>query len=359
MNHSERFRAVFNRRKVDRMPVYYFGFWKETADRWLSEGLDDIRRIPGMDPDWEEGMWDCHDLALTKPFGDLPHKVLEDKGDVVVYQNSFGDIVQDSKRGSTIAHTIKHALEPTRESWNNFRRFLDAGDPRRHPAGWEARADSLAGQDRVTGFMGGSLYGWIRGWMGIENISYIMYDDPVLLEEMVSYLADYNMAVFAPVLKRIKFDFVYFFEDCCGKNGPFFSPDIYAKIFDRYYRRLINFYKENGVCLALVDSDGDSEKLIPGWLGSGFDIIFPIEVGTWKASPLALRKKYGSSLNMIGGVDKHVIPQGEAAIRAHLTSLKPAADEGGYIPLPDHRIPPSCSYVDFQTYLQVYREVFG
>jgi uroporphyrinogen decarboxylase len=207
--------------------------------------------------------------------------------------------------------------------------------------------------------MGGSLYGWIRGWMGVVNISYLMYDDPALFEEMVSYLADYYMELFAPVLKRVGFDFVYFFEDCCGKNGPLFSPEIYRRILDPYYRKLIRFYKENGVEFALVDSDGDSEKLIPSWLESGFDIMFPIEVGTWKASPSALRKKYGARLNMFGGVDKHVIPLGEAEIRRHLKSLKPAADEGGYIPIPDHRIPPSCSYGDFLTYVRVFNEVFN
>jgi hypothetical protein len=107
MNQSERFRAVYRREKADRMPVYYFGYWNETALRWKNEGLSDITRIPGMDPDWEDGMWDCHDLVLVKPLGDLPHKVLEDDGETVVYQNSFGDIVKDSKKGSTIAHTLK------------------------------------------------------------------------------------------------------------------------------------------------------------------------------------------------------------------------------------------------------------
>ena len=62
---------------------------------------------------------------------------------------------------------------------------------------------------------------------------------------------------------------------------------------------------------------------------------------------------------MMGGVDKHIIPQGEAAIRAHLQRLRPLVEEGGYIPMPDHRIPPSCSLEQFRTYVRVFREVFG
>ena len=128
---------------------------------------------------------------------------------------------------------------------------------------------------------------------------------------------------------------------------------------NKYYKKLLEFYKENGVAFSLIDSDGKVDRLIPSWLGSGFDIIFPVEVGTWGASPQGLREQFGSGLKMLGGVDKHIIPKGEAAIREHLLSLKPAVQQGGYLPIPDHRIPPECSYVDFQTYLRVYNEVFN
>jgi hypothetical protein len=62
---------------------------------------------------------------------------------------------------------------------------------------------------------------------------------------------------------------------------------------------------------------------------------------------------------MFGGVDKHMIPKGEEAVRVHLLDLKSVADEGGYIPIPDHRIPPSCSLQDFQNYIRIFREIFS
>jgi len=63
-------------------------------------------------------------------------------------------------------------------------------------------------------------------------------------------------------------------------------------------------------------------------------------------------------MRMIGGLDKHVIPHGEEAIRAELEPLKDLVAEGGYIPMPDHRIPPDCSLEQFRTYLRVFREVY-
>ncbi len=43
--------------------------------------------------------------------------------------------------------------------------------------------------DLVIPWMGG-LYGWLRDWMGVENLSYVMHDDRPWFEEMVATLAD-------------------------------------------------------------------------------------------------------------------------------------------------------------------------
>ena len=62
-----------------------------------------------------------------------------------------------------------------------------------------------------------------------------------------------------------------------------------------------------------------------------------------KSSPATFRRTYGTRMRMIGGVNKLVIPRGEAAIRAELEPFRPLVEEGGYIPMPDHRIPPDCA----------------
>jgi hypothetical protein len=122
---------------------------------------------------------------------------------------------------------------------------------------------------------------------------------------------------------------------------------------------MIEFYKGHGVAFTMMDSDGVVDKLVPMWLDSGFDIVFPIEVGTWGESPVRMREKFGSRLKMIGGIDKHVIAKGEEAIRKHLLELVPVVRQGGYLPIPDHRIPPEVSYQDMLTYIRVFNEVFN
>ena len=366
MTERERFRAVFSGEKPDRLPVYFFGSWEETKKRWKSEGLvtdcktaNEGPQIPGMDCDWETGMWDCHGLVNPAAIGDSQPKVIEETEDYLVIQNELGGVIQHLKQSDGMSHAIKHSLEPTRESWEHFKKFLNPNDPRRRPENWKKKAEELNQSERVLAFMGGSLYGWLREWMGVENISLIMYDDPELFDEMVEYISEYFMALYEPILSKVKFDLAYFFEDCCGSTGPLFSPEMHKRFFDTRYRKMVKFYKEHGVALTMLDSDGKIDALIPGWLESGFDIIFPIEIGSWNASPVDLRKQFGNKLKMLGGVNKHVITLGEEAIREHLTALRPIVLEGGYLPIPDHRIPPDCSYNDFLTYIKVFKEVFA
>lgn len=368
MTDRERFYALFKGEKVDRIPVYFFGTWRETKERWKNEGLvgkinmesDYGPYVEGMDADWEEGMWDCHQLVDSSLYCEGQNEVIEDTEDHTIIKYATGSIVQYSKGGSSFAHAIKEILSPTRESWEKVKEYYNARDPRRYTSDWEAKARSLSKRNRIATFMCGSLYGHLRALLGVEELSVLMYEDPELLDEMVGYFADYFMELFGPVAKLAKFDFGYIFEDCCGAEGPLFSPEIYRKIFDKHYRRLIDFYKnECGIPFILLDSDGKIDPLVPCWLESGVDILFPIEVGKWKASPVEIRKQFGSNVGMMGGIDKHLIAQGGEELYQHLTELKPAVDQGRYLPIPDHRIPPDVSLEVFKKYIQTFNDVFN
>lgn len=362
MNERERFLAVFSGDPVDRLPVYYFGTWGETLDRWRAEGLRDDQPIEaqlGLDRDWEAGMWEVQHLAVPWTLTDGQDEVLSEDEHSITVRTSLGAIEQRGKGASTIPHTIEPALKPTRESWARFKRFLDPHDPRRRRPGWEDRAHALAQRDQPNVFLGGSLYGWPRDWMGVEALSLLMYDDPMLLEEIVEHMTSFFIELLKPVLTRTRFEMAYVFEDCCGRAGALFSPATFREHYAKYYRKLTDFYHEAGVPLVLLDSDGDVSALISGWLDAGIDVLFPIEIGTWQADPVELRRRYGKRLGMMGGVDKHLIPQGADVVRRELQRLKPVVDEGGFLPLPDHRIPPSCSLEAFRDYVRVYSEVLG
>lgn len=363
MNDRQRFTAVMEYGVPDRLPRYIFGYWKETLQRWKKEGLDPDRNTfiqLGLDSDWEGDIWGHHGMLNMWRICDQPSIVLKENEELKIVRNGFGDIVSTSKAGSSLEQHLEYGFELTREYWNSVvKPSFDPATPCRFLDGWEQKAGVFALRSNVACFVGGSLYGTLRDWMGVEKVSYLMYDDPVLLEEMLDWISNFFVTMYAPVMPRADFDFVYFWEDCCGKSGPLFSPEIYRAHFHKYYKRMIAAYRKMGVKHFLIDSDGWVDALAPCWLESGFDILFPVEPGTWGGDPRNFRQRFGRDLRMMGGIDKHVIARGDQAIRSELMKFRDLAAEGGYLPMPDHRIPPEVSLDAMRRYVNIYKEVFS
>jgi hypothetical protein len=81
------------------------------------------------------------------------------------------------------------------------------------------------------------------------------------------------------------------------------------------------------------------------------DVLWPLERAS-NISPIELRRRFGPSLRLWGGVDKRILPLGRGAIKAHLLEMAPLIEEGGFIPTVDHTVPPDVSWDDFRTYME-------
>jgi uroporphyrinogen decarboxylase len=87
--------------------------------------------------------------------------------------------------------------------------------------------------------------------------------------------------------------------------------------------------------------------------------MFPIEVGTWAASIAPWREQYGKALLGVGGVDKKAFMRDYAAVDAEIERLRPLVELGGYLPCPDHRLPPDAKWENIQYYCEQMRRTFG
>ena len=121
-------------------------------------------------------------------------------------------------------------------------------------------------------------------------------------------------------------------------------------------KRVMEIYQKSGTKYSYVDCDGDFRLLIPAWLESGVNIMFPLEVASG-IHPLELRQK-NKGIRMMGGVDKVVLTGTKDDIKKELLKLKPLVDEGGYIPHVDHRVQADVPYENYLYYLLVKREIF-
>jgi uroporphyrinogen decarboxylase len=262
----------------------------------------------------------------------------------------------------SIPHPESHLLTD-RESWEKYYKpRLDPDNPARYPADWDERVKVWKDPNRpyLAALSGGSLYGWLRNWMGMENVSYLVYDDPKLFEEMVTTIADCVIGTLTRVLKTGgQFDGCSMWEDMAYNAGPLLSPAHFKRYLVPQYRRITDLLRSYGVDVIWLDCDGNIEKLIPLWLDAGVNCMFPLEIGTWGADPVRYRREYGKDLLLMGGFDKHILAQGKEAIAAEVDRLAPLVDEGGYISFCDHRVPPDVTLENYVFFLEKAREVWA
>jgi uroporphyrinogen decarboxylase len=215
--------------------------------------------------------------------------------------------------------------------------------------GWKNRDHVLVlGRNTATA----GFYWTAREWMGTENLSYAWYDHPKMIHEMMEFIADFLIEVSRPVLEQTEVDYVMIAEDMAMKSGPLLGPDTYRTFIYPHMRRLVAFFKSQGVRYVMVDTDGNPEPLIPLLMDAGVDMIWPIERAAEMMDPLALRAKYGKALRLFGAVDKRELAKDLKAIDAHLLSLAPLIEEGGFIPTVDHTVPPDVSLANFSYYMK-------
>ncbi|PIU61666.1 MAG: hypothetical protein COS85_20495 [Armatimonadetes bacterium CG07_land_8_20_14_0_80_59_28] len=96
---------------------------------------------------------------------------------------------------------------------------------------------------------------------------------------------------------------------------------------------------------------------IAGDLEAGFNHLCPLEQAAGMDA-VKIRKEYGTSLALLGSLDKRELAKGKAEIERELLRQVPfLLETGGYIPTIDHAIPPDVSYGNFLYYLEFKRQL--
>lgn len=370
MTDRERFVATMHYRPCDRGPLYDFNFWDETLPAWKPQGLPawvtranageffglDCSLGGGEPPGWYVAP-EFHDLC---PW--FENRILEDDGDVYTQIQGDGVIVRRQRSSVSIPMHVGHTLVD-RESWEkHYKPRLDPSLPQRFPADWEKKLAITRDPNRTFPVItnGGSLFGRLRDCMGIENLALVVYDDPAWFEEMVETRANLAIAMLEKIFKAGgRVDAVAMWEDMCYNAGPLLHPDHFRRYLVPHYRRIAELSRRYGCDVVWVDCDGKIDDLIPLWLDAGVNCMFPIEIGTWGADPVKYRKQYGRQLLMMGGFDKHILAKSQADIRAEIVRLAPLVEDGGFIPMPDHRVPPDVPLANYIYYCDTARQIWG
>jgi hypothetical protein len=370
LNHKQRFLRTFKFKEVDRRPDYEFGFWAETIDRWHTEGLSldkmydkssllqrniAIKSHFGFDPsDQFESYFPLETVPVRPGFWPtLPGRVIgNDKGRPII-DDGIGGIYIPIYLDT---HYLRYPLK-NRDDWEKFKPFFDPDTPGRFPLNWDEVIERCNKLDYPLGIRVGGLYGWLRNWMGVEKVSIAFHRDPDWIAEMMDTLVNLWIKIIRRALKSVKVDFSEWWEDMCYNKGPMISVRHFEEFMVPRYKKVTNVLKEYGVEINILDCDGNISLLIPGWLKSGINCMFPMEMRC--NDFYRYREKFGRKLLLMGGVNKYALIEGVTAIDKELERLTPLLQQGGYIPMVDHGVPPEVSLANFKYYLKKKREWIG
>jgi uroporphyrinogen decarboxylase len=105
------------------------------------------------------------------------------------------------------------------------------------------------------------------------------------------------------------------------------------------YARLYEFFKNKGIDVVHMDSDGYNGQILEAMFPGTIDGIQPIEIAAGN-DPEAFLRQY-PTISITGGIDKRELRFDKARARAEIVKRYRAAREyGRYIPTCDHGVPP-------------------
>ncbi|MGQ9681447.1 MAG: uroporphyrinogen decarboxylase family protein [Anaerolineae bacterium] len=362
MDHLQRFLGVMEYQHPDRVPNWELGVWPQTVERWATEGLDPLtlhwdwfagEETLGMDP----REFIRFNGSLLPP---MEEKTLAEDERTITFRDGMGRVRRALKEGTV--QGVRMSMDTyisfpvaNMQDWEALKPRLRLS-PARYEPGWRA-VRTQAWRSRRWPLVFGSncstlgFYWFCRDLMGTEGLSYAFHDQPSLVHDIVEFHADFLIEAARPILQETTVEYINLNEDMAMKAGPLLSPACYRTFIFPRMRRVVDFFKSHGVRYVAVDSDGNPDPLIPLLMDAGVDVIWPLERAAGQ-DPVQLRRKYGRSLRLWGGVDKRILAEGPAAIDEHLRLLQPLIEEGGFIPSVDHTVPPDVSWPNFQYYMR-------
>ena len=362
MNSRERFNATYHYGNPDHALLGGHWCYNSTLSRWRKEGFPvsehyysyfgfDRTEIIPLNPPYTEDL----DAVWPRP----ETRIVERGPEKQIVENDLGGrYLEWWDRDIGMSQWLEFPVRD-RESWERFKTWLNPDQASRYPEYWGDLVRCYKGRDYPLGISAGSLYGWIRDWVGMENLALWYYDCPDLVHDMVDYVADFIIKLSERALNDIPdIDFAAIWEDMCMKTGPLISPQLFREFHLDALKRVTKVFKEAGVGLIMLDSDGKIDELIPLWMEGGVDQLNPLEAASG-CDPIRYRKEYGKALRLGGGIDKRVLREGmpRKGIEEEVMKYADLVKEGGFVPAVDHAVPSDIPFENFKYYTDLLRDI--
>lgn len=327
MTGKERYLTALKGGMPDRVPLHEFHWGLPFIESVLGKltgpyhNADDevaVARATGIDMVW------------TAPFGFMGFMNIQWHGDSLVDEWGvwWGSNAQSFPSGWPEKEVISN-----RDDWKKLR----IPDPR--------LPERVKQPQRFVELAGGELavIGGLRGpfsatWMlaGLVNMGLWLYDDPDLLDEMLSAMADWYTELGLQLIAA-GVDAIVIHDDWGMNNATFIKPNDWRVHVYPHIARQVETLANTGVPV-ILHSDGNLNAILDDIVQLKISALNPLQRSA-NMSLLQTKQKYGDRLCLIGNISTtttlaHGSP--DDVEREVLECLRDGAPGGGYILAPDH-----------------------
>jgi uroporphyrinogen decarboxylase len=241
-------------------------------------------------------------------------------------------------------------------------KFPDPTDPSRFK-GLRERARALHSSTDFALVSGAMLcFDYIR-WVlrGLEDAIADLYENPLLAEYQLDAIVDWMIAFGGGIMDAIG-DLIEFFwvgDDWGAQGGPFYSPEMFRKIFKPRIARLIDAMKKKTRAKCAYHCCGSVRWAIPDLLDAGVDILHPLQPSAeGNGDTAGIKSEFRERLCFHGGTNNQgIFHNGANALeRDTLQRLRDLASGGGYIFSSGHNIQANMSAENIQLLFSIGRD---
>ncbi len=216
---------------------------------------------------------------------------------------------------------------------------------------WTAVRSQAAAVDReerlVCGFVEMGLFERAYLLLGMEAALVASVEEPDLMLELVSAVADYKVRLVERFHEAARLDMLWYGDDWGTQESLFLPPAAWRRIIRPGTQRIYAALKSRGI-LVNQHSCGRIASVFADMVEMGADIWNPCQPCNDLA---ALKKQYGGRICFCGGIDSQFVLDKPgvtpAEIRAEVRRrIDQLAGGGGYIAAPSHTVPYKQELVD-------------
>jgi hypothetical protein len=323
MDERERFRRLFRDEPVDRPPLLDEGVREEVIDLWRKQGMP-------------------AEKTHLEIFGLTPH---ENVGPDIRFRPRYAGRVMDL------------ALK-------DYRRAFDIARTR-FPPEWHETSKRLETRDQIACIWASRGFFQALGvmdWLTLRQALLAVINHPKRVRNRMEAYGDFCAGMLELSLRDVDPEFIYLSEPISDNNGPLIPPAMFEEFMIPAYEKIIAVARAHGCQDILVNTYGNTAKLIPSMMGAGVNILWVSEAAANAEMDYRnLRRQYGRGLGLIGGIPLDILrgeAQQEVKHRLH-EIVPPLMESGRYIPLASGRVREEIPWSAYRGYREALAGIMG